>query len=265
MTSLVTLTTDFGTSSGYVAQMKGIFFKTLFQGMSDEPSTPADCRLIDLAHDIPEHDVRSAAWFAATSCFFFPPGTLHIMVVDPGVGTSRQIVYVEMGDQRFLVPNNGLLSFSARRHPPTIIQPVQTTHPTSMTFHGRDIFAPTAAQIVRGQTSCLGPAIPELLSLSWPEPKEHKESVDGEIVHIDNFGNLITNLPDELAAALQEKSRLSCNGTPISHIVSAYGEAEKGSIVGLAGSQGFVEIAVVEGRADKYLNARIGTPVRIAR
>jgi S-adenosylmethionine hydrolase len=104
-----------------------------------------------------------------------------------------------------------------------------------------------------------------LLSLSWPEPKEHKESVDGVIVHIDNFGNLITNLPDKFATALQEKSRLSCNETPISQIVSTYGEAEKGSIVGLAGSQGFIEIAVVEGRADKHLNARIGTPVRIAR
>ena len=155
------------------------------------------------------------------------------MVVDPGVGTSRQIVYVEMGDQRFLVPNNGLLTLSARQHPPKIIKLVETTHPASKTFHGRDIFAPTAAQIVRGQTSCLGPAIPELLSLSWPEPKEHKESVDGEIVHIDNFGNLITNLPDKFATALQEKSRLSCNETPISQIVSTYGEAEKGSIVGL--------------------------------
>ena len=137
---------------------------------------------------------------------------------------------------------------------------MQTTHPVSKTFHGRDIFAPTAAQIVLGRTSCLGPAISELLSLSWPEPKETQKSVDGEIVHIDHFGNLITNLPDELTPALQDKGRLSCNGTPINHIVSTYGEAEKGSIVGLAGSQGFVEIAVVEGRADKYLDARIGTP-----
>ena len=265
MTSLVTLTTDFGTSSGYVAQMKGRFFKTLFQGMTGETLPLADCQLIDLAHDIPEHDIRSAAWFAATSCFSFPPQTLHLMVVDPGVGTSRQIIYVEMGDQRFLVPNNGLLSLSARQHTPTTIHPVQTTHPVSKTFHGRDIFAPTAPEIVLGRTSCLGPDIPELLSLSWPETKEHQESVDGEIVHIDHFGNLITNLPDSLTQVLQNKGQLSCDGTPINHIVSTYGEAKKGSIVGLAGSQGFVEIAVVEGRADKYLDARIGTPVHIAR
>ncbi|MDA7886438.1 SAM-dependent chlorinase/fluorinase [Pirellulales bacterium] len=265
MTSLVTFTTDFGTSSGYVAQMKGVFFKTLYQGISGETSPLADCQLIDLAHDIPEHDIRSAAWFANTSCFLFPPQTLHIMVVDPGVGTSRQIIYVEMGGQRFLVPNNGLLSLSARQHTPTTIHPVQSTLPASKTFHGRDIFAPTAAEIVLGRTSCLGPVIPELLSLSWPETKEHQESVDGEIVHIDHFGNLITNLPDSLTQVLQNKGQLSCDGTPINHIVSTYGEAKKGSIVGLAGSQGFVEIAVVEGRADKCLNARIGTPVRIAR
>ena len=139
------------------------------------------------------------------------------------------------------------------------------TPQASKTFHGRDIFAPTAAQIMLGRTSCLGPVIPELLSLSWPETKEHRESVDGEIVHIDHFGNLITNLPDSLTQVLQNKGQLSCDGTPINHIVSTYGEAKKGSIVGLAGSQGFVEIAVVEGRADKCLNARIGTPVRIAR
>ena len=175
MTSLVTLTTDFGTSSGYVAQMKGRFFKALCQEMSGETSPLADCQLIDLAHDIPEHDIRSAAWFAATSCFSFPPQTLHLMVVDPGVGTSRQIIYVEMGDQRFLVPNNGLLSLSARQHPPTAIHPVQTTHPVSKTFHGRDIFAPTAAQIVLGRTSCLGPAISELLSPFLARTKRNSE------------------------------------------------------------------------------------------
>ena len=116
MTSLVTLTTDFGTSSGYVAQMKGSFYKTLFDGTPDNASQLTACQLIDLAHDIPEHDIRTAAWFAHATCFHFPPHTLHVIVVDPGVGTSRQIVYVEMGDQRFLVPDNGLLSLAARQH-----------------------------------------------------------------------------------------------------------------------------------------------------
>ncbi len=265
MTSLVTLTTDFGTSSGYVAQMKGIFFKTLFDGIQGKNSSYADCQLIDLAHDLPQHDIRAAAWFAATSCFYFPPHTLHVIVVDPGVGTSRTIIYAEMGDQRFLAPNNGLLSLAARQHAPTIIRPVDAIQPASKTFHGRDVFAPTAAHIVGGKTSGLGPPVPELLTLSWPEPQEDQKSTVGEVIHIDHFGNLITNLPDTLASSLQDKDRLSCDGTPIHHIVSTYGEAEKGTIVGLAGSQGFLEIAVVEGRADQALGARIGTVVRIER
>ena len=263
MTSLVTLTTDFGTSSGYVAQMKGSFYKTLFDGTPDSASQLTACQLIDLAHDIPEHDIRAAAWFARATCFHFPPHTLHVIVVDPGVGTSRQIVYVEMGDQRFLVPDNGLLSLAAQQHTPTIIRSVQTEQPVSKTFHGRDIFAPVAAQLVSGQPSCLGPPAPDLFSLSWPEPLEHQDVLVGEIIHVDHFGNLITNLPDTLAPSLQEKGRLSCDGAPIHQIVSTYGEAEKGTLVGLAGSQGFVEIAVVEGRADHHLNAGIGTPVQI--
>ena len=265
MTSLVTLTTDFGTSSGYVAQMKGSFFKTLFDGTQANASTPAAYQLVDLAHDIPEHSVRAAAWFAAASCFYFPAGTLHVIVIDPGVGTSRQIIYAELGDQRFLAPNNGLLSFAAKQYPPSVIRPLTTKHPTSKTFHGRDIFAPMAAHLVRGDTSCLAPPVPELFSLSWPEPLERQDFLTGEIIHVDHFGNLITNLPDTLAPLLRDKGRLSCDGAAINKIVSTYGEAEKGTLVGLAGSQGFVEIAVVQGRADHHLNAGIGTPVRIER
>ena len=233
MTSLVTLTTDFGTSSGYVAQMKGSFFKTLFNGRQASASTPATYQLVDLAHDIPEHNIRAAAWFAATSCFYFPADTLHVIVIDPGVGTSRQIIYAEMGDQRFLAPNNGLLSFAAKQHPPTVIRPLTTEHPTSKTFHGRDIFAPTAAHLCAVTHHALATRT-GTFSLSWPEPQKHQRSVVGEIIHIDHFGNLITNLPDTLASSLHATSQLSCDGTPIHQIVSTYGEAEKGTLVGLA-------------------------------
>ena len=265
MTSLVTLTTDFGTSSGYVAQMKGSFYKTLCDSTPDNASQLTACQLIDLAHDIPQHDIRAAAWFVATTCFHFPPHTLHVIVVDPGVGTSRQIIYVEMGYQRFLAPDNGLLSLAARQHEPAIIRSIQPKQPASKTFHGRDIFAPTAAQLVSGQTSCLGPSALDLFSLTWPEPIKHHDFWVGEIIHVDHFGNLVTNLPDTLAPLLRDKGRLSCDVAAINRIVSTYGEAEKGALVGLAGSQGFVEIAVVQGRADNHLNAGIGTPVRIER
>ena len=263
MASLVTLTTDFGTSSGYVAQMKGTFFKTLLQGTPGDPSPYFECQLVDLAHDIAPHDIRSAAWFTAASCFYFPPQTLHVIVVDPGVGTTRDIIYAEIADQRFLAPDNGLLSLAAKQHTPTIIRQVQITQPASRTFHGRDIFAPTAARIVLDEMSCLGPQIEQMLSLSWPETKDYTDCVEGEVIHIDHFGNLITNLPDTLIPVLQNQGELRCDGTPINHIVSTYGEAETGTLVGLAGSQGFIEIAVVEGRAAQHLGARIGTTVRI--
>ena len=263
MASLVTLTTDFGTSSGYVAQMKGTFFKTLFQGTPDNSSPYLECQLIDLAHDIAPHDIRSAAWFTAASCFYFPPQTLHVIVVDPGVGTTRDIIYAEIANQRFLAPDNGLLSLAAKQHTPTVIRQVQITQPASRTFHGRDIFAPTAARLVLDEMSCLGPQIEQMLSLSWPETKEHTDCVEGEVIHIDHFGNLITNLPDTLIPGLQNQGELRCDGTLINHIVSTYGEAETGTLVGLAGSQGFIEIAVVEGRAAQHLGARIGTTVRI--
>ena len=263
MGSLVTLTTDFGTSSGYVAQMKGTFFKTLLEGTPDKSSPYLECQLVDLAHDIAPHDIRSAAWFTAASCFYFPPQTLHVIVVDPGVGTTRDIIYAEIADQRFLAPDNGLLSLAAKKHTPAIIRQVQITQPASKTFHGRDIFTPTAARIVLDHMSCLGPQIEQMLSLSWPEPKEHTDCVEGEVIHIDHFGNLITNLPDTLIPVLQNQGELRCDGTLINHIVSTYGEAETGTLVGLAGSQGFIEIAVVEGRAAQHLGARIGTTVRI--
>jgi S-adenosylmethionine hydrolase len=243
--------------------MKGTFFKTLLQGPPDNPSSHLECQLVDLAHDIAPHDIRSAAWFTAASCFYFPPQTLHVIVVDPGVGTTRDIIYAEIGDQRFLAPDNGLLSFAAKQHTPTVIRQVQITQPASRTFHGRDIFAPTAARIVLDHMSCLGAQIEQMLSLSWPEPKEHTDCVEGEVIHIDHFGNLITNLPDTLIPALQNQGELRCDGTPINHIVSTYGEAETGALVGLAGSQGFIEIAVVEGHAAQQLGARIGTTVRI--
>ena len=262
MTSLVTLTTDFGTSSGYVAQMKGSFFKTLFNGRQASASTPATYQLVDLAHDIPEHNIRAAAWFAATSCFYFPADTLHVIVIDPGVGTSRQIIYAEMGDQRFLAPNNGLLSFAAKQHPPQSF--VLLLQNTQLQKH----FMAETSLLQQLPTLCAvthhALAHPSRTLLAfWPEPQKHQSSVVGEIIHIDHFGNLITNLPDTLASSLHATNQLSCDGTPVHHIVSTYGEEKKGTLVGLAGSQGYLEIAVVEGRADHHLHASIGTPVRI--
>lgn len=267
MIPLVTLTTDFGTASGYVAEMKGAFFRRLLVAVQRSAAMTDQCQLIDLAHDLPPHDVMAATWFVASSCFGFPPGTLHVVVIDPGVGTDRPIVWAEIGDQQFLAPDNGLLSLAVARHGLRQARRVTVPAAASATFHGRDVFAPTAADLVAGDLSVTGslmPApVPELMSLPWPQPQETPAGLCGEVIHVDHFGNLITNLPDSLLPRLQAAGQIECGGTTIDHVVNTYGEAAAGSLVALAGSQGFLEIAVVAGRADQRLAVRRGTSVML--
>ena len=264
MIPLVTLTTDFGTASGYVAEVKGAFFRRLLAARQDRAGEAlTTCPLVDLAHDLPAHDITAAAWFVASSCFGFPAGTLHVVVVDPGVGTTRPIVYAEIADQRFLAPDNGLLSLAVARHGMTLARPVTIPTAAAATFHGRDVFAPTAASLVAGDETGLGSPLSELFSLPWPQPRETPEGIVGEVIHVDHFGNLITNLPASLLPRLEAASRINCGSTTINSVVRTYGEAAAGSLVALAGSQGFLEIAVVEGRADRVLAAERGAIVML--
>lgn len=265
MIPLVTLTTDFGTASGYVAEMKGAFFRRLLAAGQGGAATTDACQLIDLAHDLPPHDVAAAAWFVASSCFGFPPGTLYVVVIDPGVGTDRPIVWAEIGDQQFLAPDNGLLSLAVARRGLRQARRVAVPAAAAATFHGRDVFAPMAANLVAGDDSTLGSLLEDLFSLPWPEPQETSAGLCGEVIHVDHFGNLITNLPDSLLPRLQATGQIDCGAATIDHVVSTYGEATPGSLVALASSQGFLEIAVVAGRADQRLAAGRGAPVRLAR
>lgn len=265
MIPLVTLTTDFGTASGYVAEMKGAFFRWLLAaGQGRAGAVINACPLVDLAHDLPPHDITAAAWFVASSCFGFPSGTLHVVVVDPGVGTPRPIVYAEVADQRFLAPDNGLLSLGMAQR--GLVRAWQVTVPAAAaaTFHGRDVFAPTAARLVTGDESALGETLGDLVTLPWPQPRETPEGILGEVIHVDHFGNLITNLPASLLPRLRAAGQVDCGGTVVCRIINAYAEAAPRSVVALAGSQGFLEVAVVEGRADQRLHAGRGTPVRLA-
>ena len=265
MIPLVTLTTDFGTASGYVAEVKGAFFRQLLAAGEGRAGVDLNaCPLVDLAHDLPPHDVTAAAWFVASSCFGFPAGTLHAVVVDPGVGTTRPIVYAEVGDQRFLAPDNGLLSLAVSRHGLTRTRQVTVPAAAAATFHGRDVFAPTAARLVAGDDSALGETLSDLVTLPWPQPKETPEGILGEVIHVDHFGNLITNLPVRLLPRLRAGGHIDCSGTVVHRIINTYAEEAPGSLVALAGSQGFLEIAVVEGRADQRLAAGRGTAVRLA-
>jgi S-adenosylmethionine hydrolase len=261
MTRVVTLTTDFGSGSGYVAELKGRLLHA---------ATPFT--LVDISHDVPPHDIRAAAWLVGQSCPAFPAGTLHIVVVDPGVGTQRRLVWARLGQhgaesgrgQEFLCPDNGVLSLAMDRLPLIAARRLDIPADAAATFHGRDVLAPAAVRLLDGLTpESLGDPLVRLATVQWPAPGETAKGMHGEVIHIDAFGNLVTSLPATLLPRLQVAGRLRVGPHEITTVVRTYGEAAPGTAVALVGSQGFIEAAVVEGRADERFNARIGMPVAI--
>jgi hypothetical protein len=257
MTRVVTLTTDFGSGSGYVAELKGrlLHARTAFT-------------LVDLSHDVPPHDIRAAAWLVGQGSPAFPSGSLHIVVVDPGVGTDRRLVWARLGtpeaQQDFLCPNNGVLTLALARLPLIAARRITVPQDAAATFHGRDVLAPAAVRLLDGQTpESLGEPLAAIAALPWPAPQETPSGIQGEVIHIDAFGNLVTNIPASLLPRLEAAGRLRVGPHEITSVVRTYGEAVPGKAVALVGSQGFIEAAIVEGRADERLNARIGTPASI--
>ena len=253
MPRIVTLTTDFGTGSGYVAELKGRLLHAR-----------APFTLVDIAHDLPPHDIRAAAWLVGQACFAFPPDTLHIVVVDPGVGTARRLVWARLGDQEFLCPDNGVLSHALRRTPLAEARMLGATASASATFHGRDVLAPAAVRLLDGdRPDLLGPPLASLTSIAWPAPRETAAGIEGEIIHVDTFGNLVTNLPAALWPRVEAAGGLDVGPHRLTTLVRTYGDAAPGTAVALVGSQGFIEAAVVEGRAADRLAAHVGTRVGI--
>lgn len=253
MPHVVTLTTDFGTGSGYVAELKGRLLHA---------RTPFS--LIDIAHDVPAHDIRAAAWLVGQACFTFPPGTMHIVVVDPGVGTARPLAWCRIAGQEFLCPDNGALSWALRGRDLAAARTLSVPPAASPTFHGRDVLVPAAVRLLDGaQPESLGTPLHRLVTLAWPEPVRTTAGILGEVLHVDAFGNLITNLPVDAWPQLVAAGRLRVGTHTITALVRTYAEATPGAVVALVGSQGFIEAAVVEGRADVRLAASRGTPVSV--
>ncbi len=245
MSAIITLTTDFGAGSPYVAAMKGVM-------LGINPAV----RLVDLSHEVGPQDVRHGAVLLAETTTWFPAGTIHVAVVDPGVGTARRLLYARIGDQHYLAPDNGLLSLLAkRRRPVRIVELTNSEYwlpAVSNTFHGRDIFAPVAGQLSLGlEPERLGPIVADLNMLDWPEPQLGDHRIDGAVRWTDRFGNLITNIPSSMLAAAESPSglKISCFGKQIHGTISSYGDAQAGELTALIGSSGFLEIAVVNGSA----------------
>ena len=247
---VITLTTDFGMSSPYVAQMKGVIL-----------SVNPEIVIVDVSHQVAPQDVRQAALILDEISPRFPDGTAHVCVVDPGVGTDRKIVFVQLATQFFIAPDNGVLSRVVRRGSPCRTLALTYCglwrHPVSNTFHGRDIMAPVAAHFVSGAApESFGAPIDQLHWLDWPEPQVRGQEIRGCVLYADSFGNLITNIRHDLVESLGSARdlRIQCSGATICGVVRTYGQADTGSLVALIGSSGQLEIAVVQGNAAQHLN-----------
>ena len=253
--SLLTLTTDFGDSSPYVAVMKGIIY-------SINPSI----NVVDLTHHIPPQDIRHGSYFLSTAIPYFPSSTIHVAVVDPGVGTERDLLLAKLEAQYVLAPDNGLLSALFDKHPPTQVWKLTETRfwrtPISSTFHGRDILAPVAANLsLQRKPERFGEETKDWVRLPGEPHRTEGMRTIGSIQFVDHFGNLITNIP---ARALgSEPSRINIAGRPVEGLrwVATYGDGAAGELIGLASSDGFVEIAVVDGNAAQHLNIVAGASV----
>jgi S-adenosyl-L-methionine hydrolase (adenosine-forming) len=257
--SLITLTTDFGTGSPYVAAMKGVIYSL----------NPAAV-VVDVSHEIPAQEVRHAAVVLEDVTDLFPPGSIHVVVVDPGVGTHRGLLFVRIGRQNYLAPDNGVLSRLARRKAPAKIirlsEQQYWLHPVSATFHGRDILAPVAARLSLDlDPDWLGTPQDSLIMLDWPEVCAKPQAIRGSVLFVDAFGNLITDITAQMLAGRPESQplRVSCGGRSVDGLSRTYGDRPEGTLVALIGSSGRLELAVVDGSAAGLLKARVSDPVTV--
>jgi S-adenosylmethionine hydrolase len=258
---IITLTTDFGEESAYVAAMKGVILST----------NPA-ARILDLSHLIPPQDAWHAAFFLAEAIPFFPPQAIHVVVVDPGVGTERAVLYVEIESHQLLVPDNGVITLLARNRSATcrrVAEPRYWRPTVSATFHGRDIFAPIAAHLSLGVTpQQLGPSVTDWVQLSLPTPIFQHDGIAGEVLFVDHFGNLLTNLPvDRLPRQAFRLGIETVAGLPAREVqvrpVRTYGEGRAGELLALVSSGGFWEFALPNGNAARRFGVRRGTHLKV--
>ncbi len=255
--SQVSLLTDFGDQDGYVAAMKGVLSR-IAPGVS----------VVDICHSIAPQDLQQAGIVWSAAAPYFPPGTIHVAVVDPGVGTGRRILAFESRGSVFLAPDNGLIGYVL---PAAAIDRVVEVRrrrfflpQVSATFHGRDIFAPVAAHLASGAATVkdLGPRTKRFLASRLPRPRRRRveggAQERGEIICVDRFGNLISNLRPRAGEKLAE---LHCAGFAARRLRRTYGSAPVGRALALVGSSGFVEVAVNGGSAARELGVGRGAPV----
>jgi S-adenosyl-L-methionine hydrolase (adenosine-forming) len=256
---IVALLTDFGTKDHYAGTLKGVVLTVC-----------PDATLVDIGHDIPAHDVIAGALELSACYRYFPNGTIFLVVVDPGVGSSRRGIAADVGDYRFVAPDNGVLSAVFLESPPRRVVELterKYARPTvSRTFEGRDRFAPAAGFLAKGMALVsLGKTIKDFHTIALPRPSVHDTELRGEVVRIDRFGNLITNIDrrsfDQFAGA--GAITVMVGGHAVPRIVATYADAPAGEVCALFGSTDHLEVAINAGDAARTLSLGRGAPAAV--
>lgn len=275
----ITLTSDFGMRDGFVAVMKGVIL-----GINPNAT------FVDISHDIPPQNIAHGAFVLGTTCGYFPRDSIHLAVVDPGVGSARRPVLLVTPDNSYIAPDNGLLTyvllaFQARPNPgidetmeeDAVLRPKRVLlpegcsayvldrdeywlKPVSNTFHGRDIFAPVAAHLSNGAApDALGTPVDEIVCLNVPVPLEEANVITGRVIHVDHFGNLISNI--RLGDVFGGSVEVEVKGQRIHGLSESFISAT--GLLAIVGSHGYLEIAVTNGNAANFLEAAVGTSLRV--
>lgn len=255
---LITLLTDFGYDDPFVAIMKGVVSRI----------NPA-ARFIDLSHNVPPQDVFRGALMLRSAAPYFPTGTIHVAVVDPGVGSSRRPLLIEAEGASYIGPDNGVLSLALNDKKITRITELRNQTyflaPTSATFHGRDVFAPVAAHLSLGvPAEDFGPGLADYAKLAWPQSVQGDGSVQGEIIYIDRFGNLVTSIAEsELRTMAHQPLTISLRSYTLQGLHDNYSSGAGQDLIALINSWKLLEIARFCGSAQLHTGAQVGDKVRI--
>ncbi len=265
MSRIITLTTDFGTRDAYVGTMKGVIL-----------NIAPHVTIVDITHQIAPQDVRQGAFLFASSVKYFPPDAIHVVVVDPGVGSSRRPIAIRVGDTVFIAPDNGVLTPAvqacAAAQPEAPILAIHLDRPeywlprVSKTFHGRDVFAPCAAHLARGiPFESLGSPIDDWIRLAAPAPTYRPDgSIVAHVQDIDGFGNIVIDVVDAiLQGADASHTTITLAGHTLHGVRQTYTDVAPGELLALVGSSGYLEVALRNGNAAHFLGVRTGDQVVI--
>ncbi len=253
---IITLLTDFGDRDGFVGTMKGVI-------VSINPLV----QIIDIAHDVTAGDINSGAFVLAHSYSYFPKNTIHVVVIDPGVGSKRRALCVQAGEYYFVAPDNGVLKWIFKNNPDAIVvelsQQKYFLKNISCTFHGRDIFAPVAAYLSTGiEISQFGNTIQDYVKGTWPKYIITDKKITGEIIHVDRFGNLISNIAAK-DFELNNFESITLPGHRVNTMNNSYNQLPNNQPFAIIGSHGYIEIAVKDNSAAQLLNYNNGTVIEL--